>query len=539
MLIFSLIVCLKQSQIIDKYINLLDKNTSAQAYPLKVLSVPFRIFNLTLVASLALTWFSCETKEEHAERLAKQYCGSCHVFPEPNLLPKNIWKNEVLPYMAFRMGQTDLMDGIKYTSIDDLLIAAGTRPSEPMVTEAEWNLIVDYFVEKSPDTLNQESKRTFAELTLFNPYEIKNAEGSTAIITMVKVDTLAHKIFTGSRTGRLIQYNDQLNPEYSLQLSSPPSDLIFRINQKPIISLMGIMDPNDQSKGSIAELDLLANANKTGMLIDSIQRPVNIEEADLNKDGLPDLVTCAFGNYTGALLVYENKGDSKYVTHPISNLPGSRKSVVKDFNNDGLVDIMALFTQGDEQIILFTNLGNFKFKQNILLRFPPVYGSSYFDLADFNQDGLLDILYTNGDNSDYSQILKPYHGMRIFLQNEEGSFRESWFYPLHGASKAIANDFDLDGDLDIACISFFPDFENTAEESFVYLENNNNTYVAHTLPGPPAGRWIVMEVADMEGDGDKDILLGALDFNTKVPKVLTNLWQINSTAVLVLKNSAH
>ncbi len=149
------------------------------------------------------------------------------------------------------------------------------------------------------------------------------------------------------------------------------------------------------------------------------------------------------------MAVYENNGKSEYNKHVISTLPGSRRTLSRDFNDDGLIDILALFTQGDEQITLFINEGNFRFKQKILLRFPSVYGSTYFDIVDFNKDGRFDILYTNGDNSDYSQILKPYHGIRIFLQESNGNFSESWFYPMHGASKAVAFDFDLDGDLDM------------------------------------------------------------------------------------------
>ena len=39
-----------------------------------------------------------------------------------------------------------------------------------------------------------------------------------------------------------------------------------------------------------------------------------------------------------------------------------------------------------------------------LLRFQPVYGSSYFEFADFNKDGHKDILYTCGDNADFSPM---------------------------------------------------------------------------------------------------------------------------------------
>ncbi|MDZ7650025.1 MAG: hypothetical protein U5K54_24450 [Cytophagales bacterium] len=101
----------------------------------------------------------------------------------PNLtFAENLEKRGIALY-GISNGSAQFNGWLKYTSFDDLLIAASTRPSEPMVTEAEWNLIVDYFGKKSPDTLNQESKRTFPTLTLFNPYEIKNAEESTPAIT--------------------------------------------------------------------------------------------------------------------------------------------------------------------------------------------------------------------------------------------------------------------------------------------------------------------------------------------------------------------
>lgn len=157
-------------------------------------------------------------------------------------------------------------------------------------------------------------------------------------------------------------------------------------------------------------------------------------------------------------------------------------TVVKDFNEDGLPDVLALIIQGDERIALFTNRGKFKFSYQVLLRFPPVYGSSYFELADFNGDGNADILYTNGDNADYSTTLKPYHGVRIFLNDGENRFAESWFHPMHGASMARAVDFDEDGDPDIAAISFFPDFKNDPQRGFMYFENDKGKFTAFETP---------------------------------------------------------
>jgi hypothetical protein len=110
------------------------------------------------------------------------------------------------------------------------------------------------------------------------------------------------------------------------------------------------------------------------------------------------------------------------------------------------------------------------------------------------------------------------------------------FYPMHGASKAMAYDFDNDGDLDIAAVSFFPDFINTPDESFIYLENVNQQFKPNKLRESISGRWLIMELADLEDDGDMDIFLGALDFNNNVPPTLLKMWEEDRQAVLILKN---
>jgi mono/diheme cytochrome c family protein len=38
------------------------------------------------------------------KKLATQYCGSCHQFPEPSLLDTKSWENGVLPQMGPRLG---------------------------------------------------------------------------------------------------------------------------------------------------------------------------------------------------------------------------------------------------------------------------------------------------------------------------------------------------------------------------------------------------------------------------------------------------
>jgi len=73
--------------------------------------VPVRLQRrITLPAALAcLGWFALGQTAEpvdlaRAEALARQYCITCHLFPEPDLLDKKTWTSQVMPRMAIRMG---------------------------------------------------------------------------------------------------------------------------------------------------------------------------------------------------------------------------------------------------------------------------------------------------------------------------------------------------------------------------------------------------------------------------------------------------
>jgi hypothetical protein len=209
------------------------------------------------------------------------------------------------------------------------------------------------------------------------------------------------------------------------------TDIDFR-NNTMLACNINVINPNNGKYGkaqylqtdSKGKLHLDAKA-----LFDSLARPVQITSCDLNNDKKTDYLVCEFGHLTGSLSWMENKGNDKFTHHVLRAEPGVLKAYVDDVNHDGLPDVWALFTQGNEAIVLFTNKGNGVFEQKEVLRFPAIYGSTYFEFADFNKDGLQDIVYTCGDNADYSTVLKPYHGVYIYLNEGKQSIQTKIFFP--------------------------------------------------------------------------------------------------------------
>jgi hypothetical protein len=485
----------------------------------------------TLALAGALILYSaCETPEHKEERIARMYCGYCHAFPHPELLDRSTWEKSVLPLMAFHMGSTDT-DIVGTINPADLDYVLASLPARPMASEEDWKLITDYYLSRAPDSLAVEHPPITDTLTSFRPHPLRNS--FEPYVTLLSYDTGRKELYAGTRLMKLFTFGASLRPVDSVRLESPPSWMI-RTDEGLSVTAMGIMDPNDRPEGQVLRI---TDDTKILTVIDSIKRPVFFEQRDLNGDRLDDYVVCAFGNYTGNLSVYESK-DGAWIEHTLATTPGARKTITRDFDHDGRPDIMALFAQGDERIVLYRNNGDFTFDDRTLLRFSPVDGTSYFEVADMNGDGHPDILVTNGDNADYSMIVKPYHGVTIYENDGENNFFRKWSYPMAGASMALARDFDNDGDADIAAISFFPDFKKAPDRGFLYFENTGGYhFIARKASYSTLARWLVMEAADYDADGDLDIVLGANNFRgLGAGPEQYNEWMRHKTPVLFLEN---
>jgi hypothetical protein len=472
------------------------------------------------------------------EALAKAQCASCHAFPSPALLDRPTWNQHILPRMGTLMGHLPLDSAgaafVEPTTLAEAYQNPAIFRKKSSLAIAEWAAIRQFYLKNAPEQLERAGLDIKKQLPLF---EARFPDHLLSPPSTVFVEMGERSLYLGDVHSQRLYHFDEKLALRSFAPAKGGAVGLQHIPQGDIVALIGSFSPTDQATGQVLFLTKKPD-NQPIVLLDSLRRPVHVAVADLDGDGRFDLVTCEFAKWTGCLAWWKNDGKGHFQKQILRNMPGAIRAYVKDLDKDGLQDIIALFGQGDEGIFVYYNQGMGRFAEERLLQFPPSYGSSFFSLFDFNGDGHDDIIYTCGDNADFPPVNKPYHGIRIFQNNGENHFGEVLFYPMPGAYGAVPADFDQDGDLDIAAISFFPDFEKMPEAAFLFLENQGDmTFSAKTFPGVEKGRWLVMDAGDLDADGDLDLVLGSLAFEV-VPDTRgwVEQWKNDGIPFVVLEN---
>ena len=488
---------------------------------------PLYFYSLTAFV-LILLMGSCNKEKPKSKeaQLYSKYCASCHLPPKIDALPKNVWKEYVLPAMMERMEVEGLYQ-------DNNVAEYGFRPK---ITLKEWAQLETYIVSNAPEYLEAIPMPQTDTLVQFKTKTYSLDDENGAMVTYLEFLDKDNEVYYGDLSGNLGVFNFSEEKSTAIYQGKSPVTWYSKKDSLEIISEVGIIRPSELVKGKM----IGKVGEDTLSMNHDFHRPVHTLLEDLNNDGVHELIVSEFGNETGQLSLMVKNKSGGYDKKTLLNLPGAIKTVIKDMNQDGKKDIVALMTQSRESITVFYQTENLDFEAENILGFSPVFGTSWFEFVDYNGDGLEDIITVQGDNADISYVHKPYHGMRIYLNNGNSTYSEAFFYPLHGATRILSRDFDQDGDLDFALISTFPNYQEFPELTFVYLENKDSDsfeFTTNILQDPSMARWFLMDASDIDNDGDEDIVLSSLTLGfTPVPKVLTERWKNDNVDIMVLEN---
>jgi len=501
--------------------------------------ISFPAFIIIITAFLTQ---SCQKNEDsRAEILFDQQCARCHIAPDIRDLPKNIWQENILPDMGARMGiSTPGYDPYKGYSYEETvaMMKTSTYPRQPVISQKDWNLLTDYILSLAPETLRKPDHPIKLNLGLkqFKPEAIKLDENPGSFITYLEYLPEEKKLALGDLQNQLRMFDFEKAQITRTIKGSSPIVSYNKIAGNEYITQIGRLNPSEISAGEFSKLKNDSVKN----LKNELHRPVHTSASDLDKNGTPEFIVSEFGHFTGKVRMLERKNDS-VISKTLLNVPGTIRTVIQDMNNDGKKDIVALTSQGDESITILFQDNPLEFRSEKVIRFSPIYGTSWFELIDYDKDGDLDIATVHGDNADKSVIDKPYHGLRIHINDGNNNFEETYFFPLNGATRLLARDFDKDGDIDFAVIATFPDYNDDPIPSFVYLENKiseNYDFTASTFKEVGKARWFLMDAGDIDNDGDLDIIISAFSYAfIPIPKEVQKKWEENDIDIIVLRNN--
>jgi hypothetical protein len=459
-------------------------------------------------------------------------CGSvCHRLPPPDILPRAAWRDELVRMMLIQEGVPE---------------PAGGNSMIPL--PPDWIRILRYFEAHAPDRLpdpepwppvDAPTSTKFVRRTL--PSLDPNAAASIANARFLdldddgKVDIVASDMRSGTIYAGLAKDNFALKPIARLQHPAhiEQIDLDKDGLKDLLVADLGSFEPADHQNGAVYWLRQMKDHTfKAIALAEHLARTADARAADFDGDGDLDIIVAVFGwRKTGNITLLENRTKNwnkpEFVPKVIDPRTGSIHVPVVDLNGDGKPDFVALLAQEHETIVAFINTGKgLTFTPQTIYAAPhPNWGSSGIELVDLDKDGDIDVLYTHGDTFDDSYV-KPYHGIQWLENRGTFPFTEHTLASMPGVQRAQAIDLDGDGDLDIVATAMIDGGPlNPRLPSLVWLEQiKPGVFERHTIEmGTP--NHATLDLADYNGDGRPDILVGWFAFTPKPLAAWLDVWE--------------
>jgi hypothetical protein len=222
-------------------------------------------------------------------------------------------------------------------------------------------------------------------------------------------------------------------------------------------------------------------------------QPIALVVADVNDDGIPDLVTANKGSEDVTVLL--GNGDGKFQPEVVRSNK-LREALVglaaADFDKDGKVDLLVTDQFTNTLFVLaLKDDGTFEQKLQWHLSNKP----NALATGDFDGDGRLDVAVLNSDSGDVSFLLGQENSDP---KQEKNTFREGNFYRVGQKPVALrTGDFDGDGQLDLAVVN------NGSDDVSVLLGNGDGTFreTRYNVGDQPTA----LVPGDFDGDGEADL----------------------------------
>ncbi len=363
------------------------------------------------------------------------FCGDCHGYPTADLFPKSNWDSEVRRGFEFyrksdrKLAPPPIQDVISYYKAeapDRLAIIPRTEdgpgPTRPLVRRE--------IAGPRPNEPTAISHLSLVHLTNSRRTDILACD-------MAVGELLIHK------AGRLDEPATVLAPDLAHPAHAEVADLDHDGIDDILVADLGVPIPSDERLGRVLWLKGRKDGTyETRILLSRLGRVSDVQAADFDGDGDLDLVVAVFGwHVAGEILLLEqhraSDGSIEFVRRQLDGRHGTIHVPVVDLNRDGRSDFVALIAQEFETIVAFLNEGDGRFAKRTLYSAPhPAFGCSGLQMIDFDGDGDLDGVLSNGDVYD-SPLIKPYHGVS-WLENTgpDGPFVPHAIGAVYGAHRA-------------------------------------------------------------------------------------------------------
>jgi hypothetical protein len=269
-----------------------------------------------------------------------------------------------------------------------------------------------------------------------------------------------------------------------------------------VIALSTVYPPSGQSPSNIkAYLSTAPGTFGAPVYTADGFNPLYLATADLNGDGLLDVVSASFND--GALNVLFNNKTSPGSFNPplVLNSPGASQVAIADMNGDGMLDLVS----ADFYVSLFLQTSPGTFAAPIGL-YPG--GANWVALGDLNGDGVPDVALT--DNVGVKVLMHTGAASSPTYAAPISVFNQTPNHNVAGANLIAIADVDGDGLNDLVITDPGPT-GGMSPAVYVLLQNpaSHGTFLApvsYAVATQDLAQSIVL--SDLQGSGKLDIVIG-------------------------------